>query len=114
MVFLLLKCLLKKFISSIPEWESSVDETTGELLYIDCLPHVTQNNTSEVAVKFPQPFVKSAAARQSTRSKFLRLIRRRESKRRSKHWQSGQIDNKVKFQVLDFLTFFFCVKIINF
>lgn len=89
-------------LSSIPEWESSIDESTGELLYIDCLPHVTQN-TTESSPKSTTAFVKSPA-RQSTRSKFLRLIRRRESKRRSKHWQSGQIgvDNvtsKVKFQV---------------
>lgn len=87
--------------SSIPEWESSIDENTGELLYIDCHPHVTQN-TSETPVKFATAFVKSPV-RQSTRSKFLRLIRRRESKRRSKHWSAGQIDNitnKVKFQVI--------------
>lgn len=99
LIFYLNKIVSKNVlcVSSVPEWESSIDETTGELLYIDCIPHVTQNPT-ETPPKFPSSFVKNVT-RQSTRSKFLRLIRRRESKRRSKHWQ---IDSKVKFQVSDF------------
>lgn len=90
------------YFSSVPEWESSINDDTGELLYIDCVPCVTSNNADATA----KPMIDSrkSQSRQSTRSKFLRLIRRRESKRRSKRNQGSHnaadlsCSNKVKFQ----------------
>lgn len=75
-----------------------MDESTGQLIYIDCHPVVTQN-INETDTK-SSPFVKTQS-RKSTRSKFLRLIRRRESKRRSKrlHKNVESVEtNKVTFQ----------------
>lgn len=82
----------------MPEWESSLDESTGQLIYIDCHPIVTQNIT-EVEAK-TSGFIKTQN-RKSTRNKFLRLIRRRDSKRRSKrlHKNLENVEtNKVTFQ----------------
>lgn len=79
----------------MPEWESSIDETTGQLLFIDCHPVVTQNINELKS----SPFTKTQN-RKSTRGKFLRLIRRRDSKRRSKRLnkQENTETNKVTFQ----------------
>lgn len=90
------------FYSSVPEWESSVHDVTGELLFVDCHPFVTQNNVDNTKHKEPlQPFSKDQL-RRSTRGKFLRLIRRRESQRHSRRYQKSQdaLDSsttKVKF-----------------
>ncbi|KAI4458438.1 protein inturned [Holotrichia oblita] len=87
--------------SSVPEWESSLD-TSGQVLYIDCHPFVKQSQATEND-KPTNAFVKSQI-RQSTRSKFLKLLRRRDSKRRSKRsrsLESSQDSNsfgKVTFQ----------------
>lgn len=79
-----------------------MDDISGELFYIECHPFVTQNKDSSKSKENPEPFSKSQL-RRSTRGKFLRLIRRRESKRRSKKAFKTQdtSDNntsKVKFQ----------------
>lgn len=90
------------YFSSVPEWESSINDTTGELLYIDCLPFVTQTNSDQQVKKTVE--LSKSQLRQSTRSKFLRLIRRRESKRRSKRFTKNHDSadasgaNKVTFQ----------------
>ncbi|XP_044761022.1 protein inturned isoform X2 [Coccinella septempunctata] len=87
--------------SSIPDWDSSVDEKTGEVLYIECHPFVTQNIKDDSANQ-NNTFVRNKS-RRSTRGKFLRLLRRRESKRYSKRntrvqEQESHTSNKVKFQ----------------
>ncbi|EEZ98662.1 protein inturned [Tribolium castaneum] len=86
--------------SSVPEWESSIHDTTGELLFIDCHPFVTQNIDTTKPKTPLQPFSKDQL-RRSTRGKFLRLIRRRESQRHSRRYpKTPDLDsttNKVKF-----------------
>ncbi|XP_060525407.1 protein inturned isoform X2 [Cylas formicarius] len=91
------------FYSTIPDWEPYVDDLSGELLYVDCHPFVTQNKDHNPKEP-PQPFSKTQL-RKSTRGKFLRLIRRRESKRRSRKGPKpldDVVENsntlKVKFQ----------------
>ncbi|KAG5874050.1 hypothetical protein JTB14_034626 [Gonioctena quinquepunctata] len=69
--------------STIPDWEPYVDDFTGELLYIECHPFVVQNNRESKSKTPPKPLTRNQL-RRSTRGKFLRLLRRRESKRRSK------------------------------
>ncbi|KRT82505.1 hypothetical protein AMK59_3984 [Oryctes borbonicus] len=87
--------------SSVPEWESSLD-TSGQVLYVDCHPFVKQSQTIDNE-KSSNPFAKNQL-RQSTRNKFLKLLRRRDSKRRSKRnrsLESSQDSNsigKVTFQ----------------
>lgn len=88
--------------SIIPDWEPYVDDITGELLYIDCHPFVTQNQYQNKTAQEPEPFSKTQL-RRSTRGKFLRLLRKRESKRYKKNQkpvEEGQEFNtqKVKFQ----------------
>ncbi|CAH1183286.1 unnamed protein product [Phaedon cochleariae] len=88
--------------STIPEWEPYVDDFTGELLYIECHPFVVQNN-KEVKVKPSEEPLTRNKVRHSTRGKFLKLLRRRESKRRSKkNVKSTDVNetntSKVKFQ----------------
>ncbi|XP_066263056.1 protein inturned [Euwallacea similis] len=88
--------------SIIPDWEPYVDDISGELVYIDCHPFVTQNQYQTKANKEPEPFSKSQL-RRSTRGKFLRLLRKRESKRYKKNqkpMEEGVEVNtqKVKFQ----------------
>lgn len=92
----------KATFSTIPDWEPYVDDFSGELLYIECHPFVIQNNKEKVQEPI-EPFSKTQL-RRSTRGKFLRLIRRRESKRRIKKNQkptdlSEITTSKVKFQV---------------
>ncbi|XP_045482988.1 protein inturned [Harmonia axyridis] len=87
--------------SSIPDWDSSVDERTGEVLYIECHPFVTQNIKEDSSTQ-TNTFVRNKS-RRSTRGKFLKLLRRRESKRYSKRNAKVQepeshTSNKVKFQ----------------
>lgn len=89
------------YSSSIPDWDSSVDERTGEVLYVECHPFVTQNIKDETNTP-NNAFVRNKS-RRSTRGKFLRLLRRRESKRYSKRnpkiqEQESHTSNKVKFQ----------------
>lgn len=71
-------------------------------MYIECHPFVTQNNKESKLKKHVEPFSKNQM-RRSTRGKFLRLIRRRESKRKSKkgqkHVDVESTTSKVKFQV---------------
>lgn len=55
-------------------------------MYIDCHPFVKQSQTADNE-KSTNPFVKNQL-RQSTRNKFLKLLRRRDSKRRSKRSRS--------------------------
>lgn len=87
--------------SSIPEWESSIS-STGELLFIDCDPVVSHTNVHTEIEN--SNFSKENSTRHSTRSKFLKLLRRRDSKRRSKRYvksqdtSTNQDTNKVKFQ----------------
>nr|XP_023014516.1 protein inturned isoform X2 [Leptinotarsa decemlineata] len=88
--------------STIPDWEPYVDDFTGELLYIECHPFVVQNNKESKSKTPPEPLARSQL-RRSTRGKFLRLLRRRESKRRSKKNQKlvdvNELNtSKVKFQ----------------
>ncbi|XP_019754086.1 protein inturned isoform X1 [Dendroctonus ponderosae] len=88
--------------SVIPDWEPFVDDFSGELLYIDCHPFVTNNRFKSKVEEEPDPFAKSQL-RRSTRGKFLRLLRRRESKRvkkSQKPLEDGLEINtqKVKFQ----------------
>ncbi|XP_023014515.2 inturned planar cell polarity protein [Leptinotarsa decemlineata] len=88
--------------STIPDWEPYVDDFTGELLYIECHPFVVQNNRESKSKTPPEPLARSQL-RRSTRGKFLRLLRRRESKRRSKKNQKlvdvNELNtSKVKFQ----------------
>ncbi|CAH0559223.1 unnamed protein product [Brassicogethes aeneus] len=88
--------------STIPDWEPYVDDYSGELLYIECHPFVTQNKDNQKPKETVAPFSKNQL-RQSTRGKFLRLIRRRESKRHSKKFPKTPDANdnntsKVKFQ----------------
>ncbi|KAK4883073.1 hypothetical protein RN001_006392 [Aquatica leii] len=67
--------------SSVPEWESSVN-SLGELLFIECDPVVSYSgNRLEPE---PSEFSSRNEVRQSTRSKFLKILRRRDSKRRSR------------------------------
>lgn len=75
-------------------------DPSGQLLFIDCYPMVTQTNNEQE----PKTNFTKTQLRRSTRSKFLRLIRRRESKRKSKRFSKSQ-DNvdaigtsKVTFQ----------------
>lgn len=97
---------MSKFLllfSTIPDWEPYVDDFSGELLYIECHHFVVQNN-KEKGQEPIKPFSKNQL-RRSTRGKFLRLIRRRESKRRLKKNPKPTDVNeittsKVKFQVL--------------
>ncbi|XP_050305773.1 protein inturned [Anthonomus grandis grandis] len=88
--------------SIIPDWEPYVDDFTGELLYIDCHPFVTHNRFQSKTSEEPEPFSKTQL-RRSTRGKFLRLLRRRESKRIKKNQkpieEGVEINTqKVKFQ----------------
>ncbi|XP_023311186.1 protein inturned [Anoplophora glabripennis] len=87
--------------STVPDWEPYVDDFSGELLYIECHPFVTQNNKESKLKKHVEPFSKNQM-RRSTRGKFLRLIRRKESKRKSKkghkHVDLESTTSKVKFQ----------------
>ncbi|XP_022920612.1 protein inturned [Onthophagus taurus] len=84
--------------SSIPEWESALDQS-GYLLFIDCHPFTKQTSIEPKE----DNFVKDKL-RQSTRSKFLKLLRRRDSKRRSKRYRSQDTSqdsssaSKVTFQ----------------
>ncbi|CAG9826275.1 unnamed protein product [Diabrotica balteata] len=91
--------------STIPEWEPYVDDFTGELLYIECHPFVVQNKDSKInKVATSEPLTRTNL-RRSTRGKFLKLLRRRDSKRKSnKNHKSVDISetntSKVKFQEL--------------
>lgn len=73
--------------SSLPDWETSVD-SLGQLLYIECHPFLTTNTVpfpeTEITKISDTLLVRNTKSRKSTRSKFLRLIRRRDSKRRSR------------------------------
>ncbi|KAF5301487.1 hypothetical protein FQR65_LT08790 [Abscondita terminalis] len=88
--------------SSIPEWESSIN-SSGELLFIECDPVVSYSgNRLEPE---PSEFSTKSDVRQSTRSKFLKILRRRDSKRRSRRIIKSQDSipisqdtTKVKFQ----------------
>ncbi|KAJ8970257.1 hypothetical protein NQ317_018119 [Molorchus minor] len=84
--------------SSIPDWEPYVEDISGELLYIECHPFVTQNKESKLK-KNVEPFSKSQM-RRSTRGKFLRLIRRREKVKKAKKPAiiCDSNTSKVKFQ----------------
>ncbi|KAL3279394.1 hypothetical protein HHI36_016904 [Cryptolaemus montrouzieri] len=87
--------------SSIPDWDSSVDERTGEVLYIECHPFVTHNIKDDKNEK--EKCFSRKQTRRSTRGKFLRLLRRRDSKRYSKQnikMSESELHNtnKVKFQ----------------
>ncbi|XP_030767926.1 protein inturned [Sitophilus oryzae] len=89
--------------STIPDWEPYIDDSSGELLYIDCHPFVTHNKDHIKLDSKSEPFSKTQL-RKSTRGKFLRLIRRKESSRRSKKAlrpteEGSEINTqKVKFQ----------------
>ncbi|KAF7272761.1 hypothetical protein GWI33_014470 [Rhynchophorus ferrugineus] len=89
--------------STVPDWEPYIDDTSGELLYIDCHPFVTHNKDHIKTNNKTEPFSKTQL-RRSTRGKFLRLIRRRESGRRSKKGVRASDEGndfntqKVKFQ----------------
>ncbi|CAH1108747.1 unnamed protein product [Psylliodes chrysocephalus] len=90
--------------STIPEWEPYVDDFTGELLYIECHPFVVQNKDTKNKTALPEPLTRNNL-RRSTRGKFLKLLRRRDSKRKSKKNQKSVDINetntsKVKFQEL--------------
>lgn len=102
----LLNLLLKSTVlfSTIPEWEPYVDDFTGELLYIECHPFVVQNKDTKNKTALPEPLTRNNL-RRSTRGKFLKLLRRRDSKRKSKKNQKSVDINetntsKVKFQEL--------------
>ncbi|XP_018331064.1 protein inturned [Agrilus planipennis] len=79
--------------STIPEWDAFI-EPNGQLLFIDCFPKVS--HTASESNSSSNFFTKSQA-RQSTRSKFLRLLRRKNSKRFHKPIEIPVADNKVKF-----------------
>lgn len=89
--------------STIPDWEPYVDDLSGELLYIDCHPFVTHSKEHNKQNEQPDNFSKTQL-RRSTRGKFLRLLRRRESKRYSKKGhkpvdEGNELNTqKVKFQ----------------
>lgn len=91
--------------STIPEWEPYVDDFTGELLYIECHPFVVQNKDTRINKTVALEPLSRTNLRRSTRGKFLRLLRRRDSKRKSKK-NIKCIDladsntSKVKFQEL--------------
>lgn len=82
-----------KYFSIIPDWEPYVDDFSGELLYIDCHPFVTHNQYQNKANEEPEAFSKTQL-RRSTRGKFLRLLRRRESKRFKKSQKPIEEGNK--------------------
>lgn len=81
------------YFSIIPDWEPYVDDFSGELLYIDCHPFVTHNQYQNKANEEPEAFSKTQL-RRSTRGKFLRLLRRRESKRFKKSQKPIEEGNK--------------------
>ncbi|CAH1961039.1 unnamed protein product [Acanthoscelides obtectus] len=88
--------------STAPDWEPYVDDFTGELLYIECHPFVVQHNKDNKPSSHREFFTKSHL-RHSTRGKFLRLIRKRESKRKKKNQKPLEVadtstTSKVKFQ----------------
>ncbi|CAG9860502.1 unnamed protein product [Phyllotreta striolata] len=90
--------------STIPEWEPYVDDFTGELLYIECHPFVVQNKDTKMKNTVSEPLARTNL-RRSTRGKFLKLLRRRDSRRKSKKNQksidlSDTNTSKVKFQEL--------------
>ncbi|KAK9878921.1 hypothetical protein WA026_003744 [Henosepilachna vigintioctopunctata] len=87
--------------SSIPDWDSSVDEKTGQVLYIECHPFVTQTIRDDKKDK--EKIFSRNQSRRSTRGKFLQLLRRKEVKRYSKRNikildSESHNTNKVKFQ----------------
>nr|CAI5822169.1 unnamed protein product [Callosobruchus analis] len=80
------------------------DDFTGELLYIECHPFVVQHNKDNKPSSHSEFFTKSHL-RHSTRGKFLRLIRKRESKRKKKNQKPVEVadtttTSKVKFQMV--------------